>query len=117
MNIKLEHRSYKDVWILWIDEANSQIEHLNQYQFNWTLSFRQDSEVSIGAYGLLVQHNEKENLSYNFSYNNSDFIEILAHRNIDMMNMLLEYYILFNYRYRHKTRPLACFELSAQTSF
>ena len=101
MNKKLEHRSYKDVWILWIDEANRQIEHLNQYQFNWTLSFRQDSEVSIGSYGLLMR-NEKQILSTNFSYNNLDLKEILAHRNINVMNMLLEQRILFNYRYRHK---------------
>ena len=54
MREKLQSRSYNDIWILWIDEANRQLEHLNKYKFNWTLSFRQDSEVSIGSYGILM---------------------------------------------------------------
>lgn len=54
MQNKLRIRSLNEIWILWIDEANRQLEHFNQYQFNWTISFRQDSEISIGTYGLLI---------------------------------------------------------------
>jgi len=99
MREKLKHRSYKDIWILWIDEANREIEHLNQYKFNWTLSFRQDSEISIGTYGILIERNEKKT---NFSNNDSDFIKILNNANIQITDMLLETRILSNYRYRHK---------------
>ena len=42
------------VWILWSDEPPSIInyEPLNSYQFNWTISYKFNSEVSLGAYGL-----------------------------------------------------------------
>ena len=79
---KLQSRSTNDIWILWIDEANRQLEQFNQYQFNWTISFRQDSEISIGTYGLLIP------LS---STNKSDF-----HSNH------LENQIWINYRIRSK---------------
>jgi hypothetical protein len=98
MREKLAHRSYNDIWILWIDEANREIVDLNQYKFNWTLSFRQDSEVSIGSYGILIQRNKKKN----FSQNNSDFIQILTNANIEITDLALENLILSNYRYRHK---------------
>jgi hypothetical protein len=99
MREKAKHRSNNDIWILWIDEANRQIEHLNQYQFNWTLSFRQDSEVSIGSYGILITQQIKNNTSLN---SNSEFMEILSNQNIQVTNLALEHRILWNYRYRHK---------------
>jgi glycoprotein 3-alpha-L-fucosyltransferase len=42
------------VWILWSDEPPSIIDysHFVSYRFNWTISYKLDSEVSIGAYGL-----------------------------------------------------------------
>ncbi|CAF2860805.1 unnamed protein product [Rotaria sp. Silwood2] len=102
MREKLQHRSYNDIWILWIDEANRQIENLNQYQFNWTLSFRQDSEVSIGTYGILIEKDEKQILSNDSLYNNLELLEILKNHHIEVTNMPLENRIFLNYRYRHK---------------
>ncbi|CAF1221317.1 unnamed protein product [Rotaria sordida] len=102
MNEKLQHRSYNDIWILWIDEANRQIEHLNQYQFNWTLSFRQDSEISIGTYGILIEKDEKQILTNDNLYNNSELFEILKDHHIEVTNIALENHILYNYRYRYK---------------
>jgi hypothetical protein len=98
MRNKLAHRASNDIWILWIDEANRNIEDLNQYQFNWTLSFRQDSEVSIGSYGILIQRNSKSPTSYN----NPDLRRILTDANIPVTNMYLENRIFMNYRFRHK---------------
>lgn len=42
------------VWILWSDEPPSIVNYnlLNSYQFNWTISYKFNSEVSLGAYGL-----------------------------------------------------------------
>lgn len=102
MNEKLKHRSSNDVWILWIDEANRGIESLNQYKFNWTLSFRQDSEVSIGTYGILIEKDtNKSTLDNSF---NEDFplIQLLRDNNIEIADQSLEYRIYLNYRYRHK---------------
>ena len=99
---KVGHRSHHDIWILWVDEANRALDHLNEYQFNWTLSFRQDSEVSIGSYGLLIRSNKKDFLENKYSSNHSDFLQILIDRNIRITDMTLENRILTNYRYRHK---------------
>ncbi|CAF1572509.1 unnamed protein product [Rotaria sp. Silwood1] len=99
---KLQYRSYNDIWILWIDEANRQIEVLNSYQFNWTLSFRQDSEISIGTYGILIEKEENQTLLNNNLYNNSELFEILNIHHIEIINIALENRIFINYRYRHK---------------
>ena len=98
MRHKLAHRSNNDIWILWIDEANRQIKDLNKYRFNWTLSFRQDSEVSIGSYGILIQR-ERYKESTN---NNSDLLQILSDAKIEVSDLALEQRILTNYRFRHK---------------
>ena len=105
MQEKLKYRSTKDIWILWIDEANRQLEHLNEYQFNWTISFRQDSEISIGTYGLLIPDDSKSNFH---SINKSDLIlpsnilRLLTNPNILITDSLLENQIFTNYRYRSK---------------
>jgi hypothetical protein len=98
---KLKYRSKNDIWILWIDEANRQLEHLNKYKFNWTISFRQDSEISIGTYGLLIRDDTKKNF---YSNNKSDLIfsSILTNHNILINDFILENHILNNYRYRLK---------------
>ncbi|CAF3778380.1 unnamed protein product [Rotaria socialis] len=103
---KQKYRSHHDIWILWVDEANRQIEHLNEYKFNWTLSFRQDSEISIGTYGLII---ESDNNNYIHANNNSDaimfssdFLYILQNHSILLSDITLENYILTNYRYRSK---------------
>jgi hypothetical protein len=98
MREKLARRSFNDIWILWIDEANRDIEELNKYQFNWTLSFRQDSEVSIGSYGILIQRNRQ----LRSSENNTDLIRLLTDANIPITDIYLENRIFLNYRYRHK---------------
>ncbi|CAF1277758.1 unnamed protein product [Adineta steineri] len=105
MHVKLKTRSHNDIWILWIDEANRQLKHLNQYKFNWTLSFRQDSEISIGTYGLLIENNSnKKSYSTNTSdlILSSDFLYILTNRNILITDFTIENHILTNYRYRSK---------------
>ncbi|CAF1036651.1 unnamed protein product [Adineta steineri] len=42
------------VWILWSDEPPTIINYglLKSYHFNWTISYKLNSEVSIGSYGL-----------------------------------------------------------------
>ncbi len=42
------------VWILWSDEPPSIIDYslFKPYQFNWTISYKLNSEISIGSYGL-----------------------------------------------------------------
>ena len=103
---KIKTRTSNDIWILWIDEANRQLEHLNDYRFNWTLSFRQDSEVSIGAYGLFIRH--EENSSPMHSTNQSDarlsfdLLHMLSSRNLLVADLNLETRLFTNYRYRSK---------------
>ena len=45
------------VWILWSDEPPSIIDYsqLKSYQFNWTISYKLNSEVSLATYGLFVR--------------------------------------------------------------
>lgn len=45
------------IWILWSDEPPSIINYtlFQSYQFNWTMSYKLNSEVSIGTYGLFQQ--------------------------------------------------------------
>lgn len=48
-NIKRTNQD--QIWILWNDEANRVNNKLNSINFNWTLSYRIDAEVSDCAYG------------------------------------------------------------------
>lgn len=100
----MKTRQSNEIWILWIDEANRQLEALNSYQFNWTLSFRQDSEVSIGSYGLLLRHEPDHHHSLNQSDTSlpQDFIDILLDREIPLSNLQLEFRLFVNYRYRFR---------------
>lgn len=41
----------RQIWILWNDEANEVSRNLDEFYFNWTISYRIDSEVSDCAYG------------------------------------------------------------------
>jgi hypothetical protein len=102
MQEKLLHRSPKDIWILWIDEANRSISHLNQYRFNWTLSFRQDSEVSIGTYGMLIPQLRNPMPSSDNLIDHPRFLQLYSNRKIHLSDMVIENRILLNYRYRHK---------------
>ena len=42
------------IWILWSDEPPSMIDYhlFDRFQFNWTMSYKLNSEISIGTYGL-----------------------------------------------------------------
>ncbi|CAF2504501.1 unnamed protein product [Rotaria sp. Silwood2] len=42
------------IWILWSDEPPSMLDYtlFDQYKFNWTISYKLNSEVSLGSYGL-----------------------------------------------------------------
>ncbi|CAF0783482.1 unnamed protein product [Adineta ricciae] len=48
------------VWILWSDEPPTIIDYsrLKSYQFNWTISYKLNSEISIGSYGLFTKRNQ-----------------------------------------------------------
>lgn len=106
MTEKLQTRSSSDIWILWIDEANRQLEHLNDYRFNWTLSFRQDSEVSIGTYGLLIRHEDDGVPIHSSNQSDArlsfDFLHMLSSRNLLVTDLNLETRLFTNYRYRAK---------------
>ena len=52
---ELHRQILKSVFILWNDEANPVQESLDQIMFNWTLSYRNDAEVSDCAYGCLYE--------------------------------------------------------------
>ena len=45
------------LWILWSDEPPSMIDYhlFSEVQFNWTISYKLNSEVSIGTYGLFTR--------------------------------------------------------------
>lgn len=105
LDTKLQLRSTNDIWILWIDEANCQLEHLNKYLFNWTISFRQDSEISIGTYGLLIPKSPESTFTSNNQSDfvlSSDFLYILTNRSILITDLHVEHRILTNYRFRSK---------------
>ncbi|CAF1147404.1 unnamed protein product [Didymodactylos carnosus] len=107
----LEKRSINEIYILWIDEAHKDVHHLDEYKFNWTLSFRQDSEVSIATYGLIIKLEKNKNRQY---LNDKTMIPYLSDKQSKFfLNRLhnyssipidkeLEFRILINYRFREK---------------
>jgi hypothetical protein len=57
------------VWILWSDEPPSIINYslLNSYHFNWTISYKLNSEISIATYGLFSKRtNPLSDNEYNY---------------------------------------------------
>ncbi len=57
------------VWILWSDEPPSIINYalLKSYRFNWTISYKLNSEVSLATYGLFVKRdNPLSNEEYQY---------------------------------------------------
>lgn len=93
------HRTPKDIWILWNDEANYNFEPFNRYQFNWTLSFRQDAEVSVGSYGLLIERTQHRTVAND---HDPTLIHMLIKQNIPIADIDLENRIYTNFRYRHR---------------
>ena len=51
-------RSKSQVWLLWNDEANPVISAMDDFNFNWTISFKTESEASLGAYGYYSSKSE-----------------------------------------------------------
>ncbi|CAF1152878.1 unnamed protein product, partial [Didymodactylos carnosus] len=108
----LDKRTLNEIYILWIDEAHKNLQHLNEYKFNWTLSFRQDSEISIATYGLIVKlqrHKQEEQHSNNETFipymldkHSHLFTNILLNHSLITVNKELEQRILTNYRFRKK---------------
>jgi glycoprotein 3-alpha-L-fucosyltransferase len=45
------------IWILWSDEPPTLVDYaiFKSYRFNWTISFKLNSEVSLGSYGLFTK--------------------------------------------------------------
>ena len=45
------------IWILWSDEPPTLVDYsyFNSYEFNWTISYKLTSEISIGSYGLFTK--------------------------------------------------------------
>ncbi len=52
-----QNRKPNQVWFLWNDEANRVNPNLDQYKFNWTMSYRYDAEISDCSYGCKYKQN------------------------------------------------------------
>ncbi|CAF0898887.1 unnamed protein product [Didymodactylos carnosus] len=59
------------VFILWSDEPATMINYkqFNKYHFNWTISYKLDSEVSIASYGVYSALEKKSNKVNKWIYN------------------------------------------------
>jgi hypothetical protein len=49
------------IWLLWHDEPYSPSSVDNKISFNWTISYRLDSEISVAAYGITFVRDESMN--------------------------------------------------------
>ena len=49
-----EQRNPNQIWVLWYDEPYSPSSIYNRFFFNWTMSYRLDSEISVSSYGTTV---------------------------------------------------------------
>lgn len=47
-------RNPEQIWLLWHDESNENSPEINQYKFNWTITYRMSAEASLGAYGITI---------------------------------------------------------------
>jgi len=56
-----KNRNPNQIWLLWNDEPYSPSSIYNKFLFNWTISYRLDSEVSIAAYGITFLRNKPMN--------------------------------------------------------
>jgi hypothetical protein len=55
------NRNPNQIWLLWHDEPYSPSSIYNKFRFNWTISYRLDSEVNIAAYGITFLRNQPMN--------------------------------------------------------
>lgn len=51
-------RNSEQIWLLWHDESNENSPEINQYKFNWTITYRLSAEASLGAYGITIVKDE-----------------------------------------------------------
>jgi hypothetical protein len=51
------NRNPNQIWLLWHDEPYPPSSTFNNILFNWTISYRLDSEVSVAAYGITFGRN------------------------------------------------------------
>ncbi|UJR13706.1 hypothetical protein I4U23_000717 [Adineta vaga] len=51
-------RNPNQIWMLWHDEPFAPSPMFNRLFFNWTISYRSNSEISVGAYGITFRRNE-----------------------------------------------------------
>jgi len=93
----------KSIWILWSDEPPSVVNYslFKSYEFNWTISYKLNSEVSIGSYGLF----SKRELTWSNSDYNRWIVKQFDNRlngalwfvsNCDAKERLQYYYDLLN---------------------
>jgi hypothetical protein len=47
-------RNPQQIWLLWHDESNEKSANINQFKFNWTITYRTSAEASLGAYGITI---------------------------------------------------------------
>lgn len=47
-------RDPEQIWLLWHDESNENSPQINQYKFNWTITYRTSAEASLAAYGITI---------------------------------------------------------------
>jgi len=59
LNDLMQKRRPEQPWILWNDEANFVENNFDSLKFNWTLSYKIESEASYGTYGFYAPDNEK----------------------------------------------------------
>jgi hypothetical protein len=48
------------IWLLWNDEANPVNSNLDKFKFNWTMSYRHDSEVFDCSYGCFYTNTQND---------------------------------------------------------
>lgn len=70
-----KERNSEQIWLLWHDEPGGVQKELISLQFNWTISYRFDSEINLGAYGLTILRNKILSLNDFDSYINEEFIK------------------------------------------
>ena len=57
-----KERNSNQIWLLWHDEPYPPASIYNKILFNWTVTYRLDSEVSIGSYGINILRNKSMDL-------------------------------------------------------
>jgi hypothetical protein len=53
-----QSRNSNQIWLLWHDEPYPPSPIYNKFLFNWTISYRFNSEVSVAAYGITLIRNK-----------------------------------------------------------